>query len=1210
MLVCVLFINFRTGDGDDKAAWLDMAFCSIFDNDQVFFSSRSLPAGRDYEPRLWKAVDECDAMIAVIGDRWLTEFGAQLDDPEDTVRREIARALAAGKPVIPVFGRMTRRLVADQLPPDLKALANLQFERLDSRAQTGFQRVLDRVIETVPELGIGVRPGIDDLAKWHLARTSLTNPVLPAEFPLLGREDIADKVRSWLAGPPGNLTIHGPTVDEVAAFAAAVLNTHNPRHRAMLISSKAGWEHAARILLPFPAVVTSDEVPVAATQSARHVIIAQDGSGEPMLLPVPREKARDAFVGLGLPLHIADEYAGLARRSLRALVRRLSPNQARPPWATDSTSDMAVPLVLVSRWSASNSADHEIIAGITGEDYTRVERFAQTSTQSGDPLLHRSGSRWQLADPYDSWSQLASKITATDIKRFSDAVSKVLSELNPVLSLSDAEAPTAKIRGIVRTWSDDLRQGLAHGLARLGDAGNAMVAGDIAENHAARIVVDLLRQANEDRTGELWRSLSDVLPLLAEAAPRVFLEAVRRGTTGDAPPLRAMFDDQDGDIFSQRSSHTGLLWALEKVAWARDHSMLAILQLARLAEIDPGGRMSNRPSQSLVDLLTYQPVSPIPIKSRPSIINTIRRDHAAVGWRLLCDITRHPGFSMYPARPTVRQDWTADVETVTLDMAQACWDELFQVVLAGLEAEPGRWREYLPRISALPARSQELLLSALEAADLTALNPEQKNDLWGAANDVLNWVRSRAGDARPLTDQQIDRMVAFVGGIEPLSDPTRHSWLFTSGVRLPVVPPTDHEAHRAAVAARRCEIVTAELVRHGVDGLARLAAASKRGELVGETLALVGGDSVREEVLALIGTPFAAGWVWHRAHEGRADWINSTAELLPAEPAVRASFLLALTVELAFERLELEDQDVCALFWGQTHGFPFPTERTGEFFTKLLEHDCPEAALDGLSMAVHGSDPLWRPPDDLVFAAFQGLLNARRQLSADTADAVESLLDHLHNTGHDPRDLVKWEVLFAAPLDHRRPHALLEVIAADPAVFVELHQVRFLSAEKLNPRAIHLYMTAERLRCVPGQTGDQVDRDKLLGWVQRARELLAEVGLQRTGDKAIGRMISAGPVGQDGAWPAEAVREVLDLPDADDVRIGFGTGLFNDRGTTFRGMYDGGGQERASATQYVAWAEQIQTERPYAALVLRDHARSLEAMGQHWDRESRDDEDE
>src|SRR5262249_17634828 len=142
--------------------------------------------------------------------------GSRLFESDDVVRREIATALAAGKPVIPVLGHTGRMHRADELPPDLAMLAECQYIRLTYRDAHMLPGLVERLVEAVPDLGIGVREGIKDLARWNRERTSLTSSELPADLVLLGREDITEQMRSWLAGAPGNLTIQGQTTDEVA----------------------------------------------------------------------------------------------------------------------------------------------------------------------------------------------------------------------------------------------------------------------------------------------------------------------------------------------------------------------------------------------------------------------------------------------------------------------------------------------------------------------------------------------------------------------------------------------------------------------------------------------------------------------------------------------------------------------------------------------------------------------------------------------------------------------------------------------------------------------------------------------------------------------------------------------------------------------------------------------------------------------------------
>jgi hypothetical protein len=108
----------------------------------------------------------------------------------------------------------------------------------------------------------------------------------------------------------------------------------------------------------------------------------------------------------------------------------------------------------------------------------------------------------------------------------------------------------------------------------------------------------------------------------------------------------------------------------------------------------------------------------------------------------------------------------------------------------------------------------------------------------------------------------------------------------------------------------------------------------------------------------------------------------------------------------------------------------------------------------------------------------------------------------------------------------------------------------------------------------------------LEAWVKEARSLAKDVGREDIADDRIGQMLSASPVGADGNWPAEPVREVLDLFRSKPMLDGFQTGKRNRRGVTTRAPRDGGEQERALSAQYRAWAKAVSFEHPHTAKAL------------------------
>lgn len=155
-----IFINFRNGDGEWAAETLRVVLEQRFGKDHVFLSHESIPIGADWPDALIDNARTCDVFLALIGPDWLTIKGAdgrpRLFAEHDWVRREIAVALAAGRPVTPILlGDAPRLDSAGDLPDDIRDLASRQGPRLDVRQFDENYAGLERkLMEIVP----GLRP--------------------------------------------------------------------------------------------------------------------------------------------------------------------------------------------------------------------------------------------------------------------------------------------------------------------------------------------------------------------------------------------------------------------------------------------------------------------------------------------------------------------------------------------------------------------------------------------------------------------------------------------------------------------------------------------------------------------------------------------------------------------------------------------------------------------------------------------------------------------------------------------------------------------------------------------------------------------------------------------------------------------------------------------------------------------------------------------
>jgi hypothetical protein len=153
-----VFISYRRQDNADVTGRLHDRLDLEFGRDSVFMDIDTIPPGVDFRMRLSEGVQQCDVLLAVIGDRWLDasfEGGPKtgkrrLEDPDDYVRIEVESALALGIPVVPVLVGRAAMPAETDLPRVLKELA--YKNAAEARSGPTFHDNVDRLIRGLQNL--------------------------------------------------------------------------------------------------------------------------------------------------------------------------------------------------------------------------------------------------------------------------------------------------------------------------------------------------------------------------------------------------------------------------------------------------------------------------------------------------------------------------------------------------------------------------------------------------------------------------------------------------------------------------------------------------------------------------------------------------------------------------------------------------------------------------------------------------------------------------------------------------------------------------------------------------------------------------------------------------------------------------------------------------------------------------------------------------
>ena len=339
----------------------------------------------------------------------------------------------------------------------------------------------------------------------------------------------------------------------------------------------------------------------------------------------------------------------------------------------------------------------------------------------------------------------------------------------------------ANIYGKQLDHSHNLREGIAETLALLGSRPKALSSCSHGkpETIALLVVRTLLNQAD----WEHWAGLDTHLPLLAEAAPKEFLDAVE-SVLDDLPnsPFHKIFAQEGSGGIGGWNYISGLLWALEGLAWHPDYLSRVTVILADLASIDPGGNWANRPSASLVDIfLPWHIQTTAPFSKRKAAIETVLKEQQAVGWTLLLALlpdSHHvtTGCHQPVWRDYIPQDWKNGV------LVSEYWEQItdlaeLAVTLAKNNSE--KLVELVDRLPDLPNPAHDSILKHLSSEDIVSLPEHERVAIWEKLNRLVRHHRKYQDTDWALPEEIITKIEDTAKLITPSSPEYLYRYLFS-----------------------------------------------------------------------------------------------------------------------------------------------------------------------------------------------------------------------------------------------------------------------------------------------------------------------------------------------------------------------------------------------------------------------------------------------
>lgn len=1068
--------------------------------------------------------------------------------------------------------------------------------------------------------------GITDLETYWEDWRGETNPSLSSAVIIAGRETDKRLLQDSLANAATNpVFINAASKQEaVAFFAASIFDLTDEEcsdilSSALVITSQDSWDETVAMSesLTLVAMFDNPERINGAISKGHQVIIPIDrsvnNSTDGVVLGMPkREAIKTELRAIGVAEKDVDKLSSLGRHSILSLWRRLAVSGSikAPDWADNS--EVLAPASFLGMWDEKNDADKGVVAELAGKSYDDYIQNLETLRHKGDSPVGKVGNKWYVASKEDVWNLLSIKVDSKTVERFVSVSIKILSEIDPAYEMPYKDRWLARVYDKKPAYSHELRKNIADTLAFLASRYEKITIGKMdGENIAKTVMADVFDKAQNDNTGHLWASLCDVMPLLSEATPIELLSALEKAAKKKPSNLAFIFQDKEEDSSSLGSSspHTGVLWALENLAWSSAYLLRVTNLLARLNEMDPGGKLSNRPIGSMKDIyLSWHPQTGASVAERIEVLKGILDKYPQTGWQLLVAILPERNSYTTGSHSPKWREWKPEEQVVTHGDLYQLVETVSALLLDHAGYDGQHWADILESYDTIYPERQDLIANKLTLIDLDRLPDPERLILWNALRNVVYKNKRYSKQSWAVKEEKIDTLLPALSHLEPTNITDQYGWLFSHHVDLPLED-DNYEKYEIDVRDARHKAVKEIYSEGGLELLVQLDGVVESsyylGVSVGQTDILK--DEGYTDILRLLGKDmkpagFAHGVIVGRFYPADWAWADECIKICDdlGDPIIKGNFLSLLPLSLrTWELVDAGEKAAQKQYWTACSIYGLD-DVIG--FTRLVEEKLkvgqPYAAIDVLAHHIEDQE---KPAPDLVLRSFEKFITSDPEktgkvdysmFSYHTAKLLK-YLDEQKDLDNSRLARIEWALLPVMKRD-RKPRVLHEELATNPIFFSEIvgwvYRKRGAEKTKLTKeeesRARQGYELLESWNIIPGTKDGKVDQIALMRWITEARGLLAESGRAEVGDQIIGKMLATSKVDEDGVWPIVAIRNVIEEVESDELEEGIRTAVFNSRGVTSRSIGEGGGQERELVKKYELYAEKMKFKNSRTAYIM------------------------
>ena len=890
----------------------------------------------------------------------------------------------------------------------------------------------------------------------------------------------------------------------------------------------------------------------------------------------------------------------------------------KPEWINGLSDNVKITCMLVGQWTDAEG-DKAVIEELSKLEYNEFIKQIRKYSYDEEPFVHivKNGSEreYYLASVQNTWEYLDISTDSKIWKTFTKVCVDVMIETESLFTYSYVEKFEAQHKGEKLFWSGNIRKGMLNAL---------LMKGCIKDNWRSQkimdsVVTEIIEHVNNEKQ---WKYISKFFTELCELSPSVILKRLENEWSNPTG-LLSLFANQSDNIMFERNSYIDILWGVDTLLVQRKYAKKAFEWLLRVDDMCYRYQ-SNSPKDSIKKVIcSWINLSAFRTVDEKSGAAKMALTYDKNGWDHVYKALPSGNSSIIGSivKPHYREYVTT--ESVLLSDLKDTMDQYMKLLIKEVNFKPERWEALLDITEDIPDINKDSLIDNM-LYEVTQMSDEERIY-------IKNHLRKKIYKNRyfniaewALPENVIKQYEKLLDEIHTEEPEYEYEYLFiqeNDGILLNPVPYGEDDRRKENKKASEQLIKTKlEEFRQKNFSIARLASicAKEKWTTLGRWLGIYFSDDYDENILLIL----------YKAQEHRKQMaidycrelavkgVDIYSHISKSQDKVKLDdeFIVQIyRLESCFSgenipKINDAPEHIKHMFWENAEGYM--TDKYTWALGECRKYGTVEVYLMMLYGAVREKGFTKAQIYD-YFIEIKDMENIKSiaELPYYLKELLSILQDEYIDDDEKCNVLASIEIRYSGVLEWNDMKAFQKSMKASPEAYAELIALLFKKDranedekiagdtieddskilqkeqnkednDKKNRYIEALYHIYKKAKFCPAEKCGKVENSEIKDWIECFKELLKKNRQSDRFSYHMGRLLANSPVGEDGYYPCEAVRDMLEEY-ADETMIDeyvnaiyYGRGIY----TPTEGR-----EEKNMAGRYKENADYLSTRYPKAA---------------------------